>query len=329
MTILSVPLYPQGIGGEPICEYVERVQALGVRGGELQLPSTWTGADLPWWRSFVDGVRALRVELALRVLVPLGEPAWMDLLPWINSLAATSPLVVLVQGASGARPQAALVNTTVSHLRMLCDQVNPSVTIALESGWNRGAANSPLARFHDWQQRRRSQRLARQRPSGVGSGLGAGAAAAQSAVPAPDPLDPPAEDPRGAWSATGTRAATLAIVEQLDRTNCMIAWDLASDWLGSYWHTKDQPALPSATFLQRVGYVRVHDALPNGTTHLPLVVGNVPYASYLRALHGAGFNGWACVVMHYTQQAQIYGARWHLLERSITATRSGLRLPHA
>lgn len=329
MTILSVPLYAQGISGEPIWEYGERLHALGVRGGELQLPPTWTAADLPLWRSFADGVRALRFELALRVPLPLDDPAWIDLLPWINSLAATSPLVVLVQGVSATRLTAALADTTFSHVRTLCNRVTPDVSIALESSWNQGAANSVFARLRDWQQRRRSQRLARQRPTGVGSGLGAGAAGARSATSASDPLDPPTEDARGAWIATGTRAATLALVEQVDRVNCVIAWDLASDWLGSYWHNKDQAAVPNAAFLQRVGYVRVHDALPNGTTNLPLVVGNVPYASYLRALHGAGFHGWACVAMHYTQQAQLYGTRWQLLERSIATARSGLRLPYS
>ncbi len=329
MTILSVPLHPERLGGEPIWEYVERLRGLGVRGGELQLLPSWTAADLSFWRSFADGVRALRFERTLRVPVPLGDPAWNDLLPWIDSLATASPLVVLVQGASAARPNTALADTTISHLHVLCDQVAPLVTVALESSWNRGTANSPFARFRDWQQRRRSQRLARQRPSGVGSGLGVGAADMRPAASAADPLAPPTEDPRGAWIATGTRAATLAIVEQVDRDNCVIAWDLASDWLGSYWQNKAQSAMPNAAYLQRVGYVRVHDALPNGTMHLPLVVGNVPYASYLRALHGTGFNGWACVAMHYTQQAQPYGARWQVLERSITTTRNGLRLPHA
>jgi len=328
MTILSVPLHPEGIGGEPIWEYVERLQALGVRGSELQLPLRWTAVDLPFWQSFANGVRALRFELALRVSLPLGDPAWTALLPWINSLAAVSPIVVLVQGASAARPQAALTHTTLSHLRTLCHQVAPDVTIALESSWNQGAANGLLARFRDWQQRRRSQRLARQRPSGVGSGLGVGAAGVRSTTSVADPPDPPTPHTRGPWITTSTRAATLAIVEQVDRANCVIAWDLATDWLGSYWHSNDQAAVPSDTFLQRVGYVRVHDAVPNGTANLPLVVGNVPYASYLRALHGARFDGWACVAMHYTQQAQSYGTRWHLLERSIATTRSGLRLPH-
>lgn len=327
MSTLSVPLHPQGIGGEPIWEYAERVRMLGVQAAELQLPPTWTTVDLPFWRSFVDGVRALRFDVALRVPHPPSDPAWADLVPWINSLAAQFPLVVLVQGASANRPQAALAETTIGHLCTLCDHVAPSVTVALESTWNRGAARSLRARFNHWQQRRRSQRLARQRPSGIGSGLGAGAAHVQSVTSA-EPLDAPVGDLHNDWTATGTRAATLTIIENVNQRNCVIAWDLASDWLASYWDSSKQAAVPSATFLQRVGYVRVHDALPDGTTNLPLVVGNVPYASYLRALHSAAFGGWACVAMQYTQPTQTYGDRWQLLERSIGITRSGLRLPH-
>lgn len=327
MPMLSVPLHPDWMGGEPPWEYVERLGALGVRGAELNLPPTIAAADLPFWRSFADGVRALRLELTLRVPVPLDAPLWLDLLPWINNLAGTAPLVVLVQGASATRPQPALVDITTRYLRTLCDRVAPNVTVALETSWNRGAMRGVAARLQHWQQQRRHERALRQRPSGVGSGLGTRAADATVRAPADAQVDPPLQEQQASWTTTGTRAATFATVEQVDRPNCVIAWDLACDWLGSYWQKDDHVAMPPAAFLQRVGYVRVHDALPDGTLNLPLVVGNVPYASQLRALHGAGFDGWACVAVRHTSAAQAFGTRSQLLERSLAITRQALRLP--
>jgi hypothetical protein len=325
--MLSVPLHPDWMGGEPTWEYVERLYALGVRGAELNLPFTIVAADLPFWRSFADGGRALDLDLALRVPLPLDAPLWADLLPWINDLADTAPLVILVQGGSAARPQPVLVDITTDQLRALCDRVAPNVTVALEISWNRGAMRGVSARLQHWQQQRRQDRVLRQRPSGVGSGLGTRAVDASARSPADDQIDPPLQEQHAAWIATGTRVATLAIVEHVDRPNCVIAWDLACDWLGSYWQKDDHVAMPPAAFLQRVGYVRVHDALPDGTLNLPLVVGNVAYASQLRALHGAGFDGWACVAVRYTTAAQAFGTRSQLLERSLAITRQALRWP--
>ena len=325
--MLSVPLHPDWMGGEPTCEYVERLGALGVRGAELNLPPIIAAVKLPFWRSFADGVRVLGLDLTLRVLLPLDAPIWPTLLPWINDLADTAPLVVLVQGGSAARPQPTLVDITTNQLRTLCERVAPNVTIALETSWNRGAMRGVAARWQHWQQQRRQERVLRQRPSGMGSGLGTRAMDAAVRAPADDQIDPPPEEQHAPWSTTSTRAATLAMVEGVGRPNCVIAWDLACDWLGSYWQKDDHAAMPPAAFLQRVGYVRVHDALPDGTTNLPLVVGNVPYASQLRALHGAGFDGRACVAVRYTNAAQAFGTRSQLLERSLAITRQSLRLP--
>jgi hypothetical protein len=325
--MLSVPLHPDWMGGEPTWEYVERLHALGVRGAELNLPSTIAAVELPFWRSFADGVRALRMDLALRVPVPPDAPVWLDLLPWINDLADTAPLHVLVQGGSAARPQPALVDITINQLRTLCDRVAPNVMVALQTSWNRGAMRGVAARVQHWQQQRRKERVLRQRPSGVGSGLGTRAVDIAVSMPAAEQFDPPSQEQHAAWITTGTRATTFAMVEHADRPNCVIAWDLACDWLGGYWQKDDHAAMPSAAFLQRVGYVRVHDALPDGTLNLPLVVGNVPYASQLRALHGAGFDGWACVAVRYTLAAQAFGTRSQMLERSLAITRQALRLP--
>ena len=313
--------------------YLERLCELGVGAGEIQLPASLTAADLLSWRSFVQGVCAYHMQPVLSLPMPFDQPVWEDVIAWINELAQTVSPIVLVHGIRAARPQMSLVDATVSHVRSLCYRVPSHIPIAVLSGWNSAASHRLTTRFRHWQQQRGQQQALRQRPSGVGSGMGNVEPVNVSISNTDEMLDPPLDPQQRSllgkndgWAATGTRDMTLAIVEQVGRSNCMIGWDLAHDWLSSYWELTNQSTIPDHHFLQHVGYVRIHDAMPDGTTHLPLVVGNVPYASQLRALSRAGFDGVACVSVRYTDQAQTYGGRWQLLGRSLVIARQGLRI---
>ncbi len=133
----------------------------------------------------------------------------------------------------------------------------------------------------------------------------------------------------GGFSATGSREATLQVVMEVNQPNCIIAWDVAHDWLGgarsgiSHWRTT-----PAPDFLSRVGYVRLHDVDDNCHDHWPLVIGNVPYTSQLRPLLQHGFAGTVCLAIRYTPQTGVFGDRWHVLERSLAVARQVLRLTY-
>ncbi len=334
MTILSVPLHPEWTGETSIAEYLSRMRLLGVGAVELQLPPMLTNDAVPMWRDLADHVRAVPLKLALHAPIARDRSVWNELLPWIQELADQTPVVIVVHGAA-ARSQDDGVKVTVSCVRSLCDRLPETVTVAVETGWNRCAMMRLSARLRHWRHQRHQWRLQRQRPAGVGSGMGSTHAQPEAGAAYDQVIDPPLQ--ANTWRhivrignrlSTGTRASTLEIVDQVDHMNCVIAWDLAHDWLSGAWDQIEQAGVPDKAFLHRIGYVRVHDALANGATHLPLMVGNVPYASQLRALSRIGFDGIACVAVRYTEHAQPYGSRWHVFERSLTMTRQGLRIPY-
>ncbi len=134
----------------------------------------------------------------------------------------------------------------------------------------------------------------------------------------------------GSFSGTGTREETLQVVMEVSQPNCIIAWDVAHDWLGgAKGGVADWRSAPSADFLNRVGYVRLHDADATGRDHWPLVIGNVPYASQLRPLVQHGFVGTVCLAIRYTAQTRVFGDRWHVLERSLAIARQVLRIHYS
>lgn len=334
MTTLCVPLHPDWTGQESISEYLRRIQCVGVGAVELQLPPMLSHDAVPMWHEIANHARCMPLKLALHAPITYDRPVWNELIPWIQESADQTPVVLIVHGVA-MRSNDASVQATVSFVRSLCDRLPSTVTVAVETGWNLGARLRLSARWRHWRHQRHQQRLQRQRPMGVGSGMGVASAQHQPHVANNHPVDPPLDADRwhpishtGNWISTGTRASTLRIVDQIDRTNCVIAWDLAHDWLSGAWDQIEQADVPDEAFLHRIGYVRVHDALANGLTHLPLMAGNVPYASQLRALSRIGFDGIACVAVRYTEESQLFGSRWHVLERSLTMTRQGLRIPY-
>jgi len=334
MIDLSVPLHSDWMGGLKPADYLDRLQSFGVTAVEAQLPPELAMAEIERWTTLIALARERGLKLALHAPIVLSAPIWQDLYPWLEQWT-TAPLTMIVHGYRAGRPNAGLVVQTVSHVRQLLAALPSSVTVAIEQGWNWGAQLGLGAAVRNLRDSRLSQRMERQRPAGVGSAMGAALPQpSQPAQPAATAFDPVLQ--HGWWQAfrradgfsgTGTREETLQVVMEVNRPNCVIAWDLAHDWLGA---TKggvaDWQSTPASDFLDRVGYVRLHDVDARGCDHWPLVVGNVPYASQLRTLLRHGFSGTVCLAIRYTQQMFGFGDRWQVLERSLAVTRQVLRL---
>ena len=332
MIELSVPLHIDWMGGLPPTTYLDHVVSLGVHAVEIQLPPTLAPADLDRWAALAQTALERRCTIALHAPLPADQPAWPHLLAWLQQLAARASFVLVVHGCTALRPDPTLAARTIAFARQILTALPPTVTLAIEQGWSSALRDRPGATLRRIQQR--WQQRQSQRPAGVGSGMGAAQQLAPRRVPqhasAFDPLDTSAW-PRfwrrsGHYSATDSREATLEIVGQIDRPNCTIAWDLAHDWLGGSLNRETWRSIPASSFLQRVGYVRLHDVSENGCDHWPLVVGNVPYASQLRALLKHGFDGPVCLAVRYPSAVQSYGDRWQTLDRSLAVARQTLRL---
>lgn len=334
MIDLSVPLHIDWMGGLKPADYLDRLQSYGVTAVEAQLPPDLSALDLKRWTTLIAMARERQLSLAIHVPIALSAPIWQDLYTWLAQ-AATAPLTLVVHGHTAGRPDAGLVAQTVSHVRVLLASLPPVVNVAIEQGWNWGMMIGPGAAIRSLRDSRLRRRMERRRPAGVGSAMGAELPPAiQPGAPTATDFDPPL---RASWwrtfrrtdgfSGTGTREETLQVVMEVNRPNCVIAWDLAHDWLGgAKGGVADWRSTPTSDFLDRVGYVRLHDVDAKGCDHWPLVMGNVPYASQLRALLRHGFAGTVCLAVRYTQHMAIFGDRWHVLERSLAITRQVLRL---
>lgn len=332
MIELSVPLHMEWMGGLSTTTYLEYVISRGVRAVEVQLPPTLSSAMLLPWIALAQVAIEQGCAVAIHAPLPADHSAWPALLAWLQQFAARSPLVLIVHGCTGARPGPTLVPQTVAFARRLLADLPATTTLAIEQSWNSALRSQPGAVLRRIRQRWQRQS---QRPSGVGSGMGVSQPVAPRRASIGETIfDPSLEQPwwqrrlrAGHFSATGTRETTLQVVEQIDQPNCVIAWDLAHDWLGS--RVSDATtwsSIPPTSFLRRVGYVRLHDVSDNDCDHWPLVVGNVPYTSQLRALLREGFDGLVCLAVRYPVGAQTYGDRWQTLDRSLAVARQTLRL---
>lgn len=331
MIELSVPLHVDWTGGLPVTTYLDRVMSLGVRAVEIQLPPALTPTNLGRWTALTQNAIERGCTIAIHAPLPAEDPLWPSLILWLQQLARHTPLVLIIHGCTAAQPQPTLIPRSVAFAQRLLADLPSTVTLALELGWNSALRHRPGAALRRtlrrWQQRQE------QRPTGVGSGMGAPVAPSPRTEQRETVFDPSLEAPLwrrwrrpGVFSAADTRETTMEIVEQIDRPNCTIAWDLAHDWLAGTLGGVTQPSIPSPAFLARVGYVRLHDVSDDGYDHWPLVAGNVPYTSQLRALLRHGFDGPVCLAVRYPAAAQMYGDRWQTLDRSLTVARQTLRL---
>ena len=333
MIDLCLPLHIDWTGGLTISAYLDRLASLGISAVEVQLPPSLQLEDLDRWTALIAQVRERKLKLSIHAPLPADGGIWSSVAQWISRLAGAASLTLVVHGCTASRPSSGLVARTTTHIRSLLMAVPPAVTVAVEQSWNRGVMSGvgSIAR----ELRDRGLKRHTQRPIGVGSGMGSVAhSGPQAALPADDVFDPPLHSSwwqtlrrSDGFSGTGTRQETLQVVMEVDQPNCVIGWDVAHDWLGGAkggvgdWHST-----PTADFLNRVGYVRLHDVDDQGRDHWPLVIGNVPYASQLRPLLRYGFAGTVCLAIRYTSQTRRFGDRWHVLERSLTVARQVLRL---
>lgn len=323
MIVLGVAVHWAHTGGMALEPYLARLVELGVGAIEAQLSPEMRSDEIAHWSATID--LAARHGLAVGFHAPMApqHPAWPAVLGWASASPARSPAAVIVHGCSGPRRDPRLAPCTADHLRRLADAA-PLAMIALENGAN--TAGGPIAHLRAWAARRR-RLAADSRPQGVGSGMGA----PRAALPLPssyEPVDPPpAPRPRQArWNAAGSRDAAWEICAGVERSNCVVAWDLAHDWIAGRQPGVAQAAVPTTEALRRVGYVRVHDVDDGGADHCLLVMGNVPYTTQLRALMGAGYGGTVCLAARYTAAMRPHGGRWQALERSLNILKQTLKL---
>lgn len=299
---------------------------LGVGALELNLAPSFDHAEMRHWLAFIAHANGA-------FLWHLHAPLAPDAAGWqaVAALAAAlpvgdSPSFVVVRAPNVATSQID-PTATVAWLRQLRQMLPQSVQLAVELGWHAAPAQTLRRRWQRWRQQAAQRARFAGRPQGVGRGLGAVVTAAPR-VPAADALDPPwaAGTTRG-WNVAGTRQAVVAVVAAVDMPGVSVAWDMAHDWLGGLWSgTADWTTVPPAAFLERVGYVRLHDVADDGTAHLPLLVGNVPYTTQLRMLLRTNFTGPVALAMQYSAQAARYGSRQETQARSLAVARRVLRL---
>jgi hypothetical protein len=336
MIDLSLPLHIDWMGGLTPAAYLDRLVSLGITAVELQLPPTLRVHDLAAWTTLAAQASTYQLKLAIHAPIPAESAIWADVVSWLAQLGAANALTLVVHGCTAARPHAGLAAQTITHVRSLLTRLPSTLTIAIEQGWNWGTMIRPGAVLRDLHNRWLKQRL--QRPTGVGRGMGAEPATAAQPISTTDTVFDP--QLHGGWrrmlhrtggfSGTGTREETLQVVMEVSHPNCIIAWDVAHDWLGgAKGGVAGWRSTPSPDFLSRVGYVRLHDADDAGRDHWPLVIGNVPYASQLRPLLHHGFVGTVCLAIRYTPSTGAFGDRWHVLERSLAVARQVLRLNYS
>ncbi|HEX6290809.1 MAG TPA: TIM barrel protein [Herpetosiphonaceae bacterium] len=331
MIELSLPLHADWTGGLTTAAYLDRLLSLGITAVEVQLPPTLRAEDIDRWAALIDQARERRLKLALHAPLAADSPIWSHVLTWIGELA-TTPVTLIVHGCTATRRAPDLVAQTVAYVYALLTRLPPTVTVAVEQSWNKGAAAGLGGMIRNLRGDKLQGRI--QRPIGVGSGMGVASQAAPQPVPPATEFDPWLKSSRwrmlrrtDGFSGTGTRQETLQVVMEVNHPNCVIAWDVAHDWLGgAKGGVADWQSAASADFLRRVAYVRLHDVDDSGTDHWPLVVGNVPYASQLRPLLQHGFAGVVCLAIRYTPQTHMFGDRWHVLERSLAIARQVFRI---
>ncbi|MBA3944460.1 MAG: hypothetical protein H0X37_07855 [Herpetosiphonaceae bacterium] len=332
---LALPFHPEWTGGRTTATALADLQATGVTALELNLPPALGAADSELWHTIVKLTRPDFI-LHLHAPLPPASPGWPLVRELLRELAASQGappfLVVHAPPTTGGTGNSDDVHRWLARLLHTLPE---GAQLALELGWDWGASTRLAARWRRWRQQATKRSGIDGRPQGVGSGLGA--TVPQPALPRlgkGGPLDPSlaingwASSLRGAsFSAAGTRAATLALVNAVGDPRLRIAWDLAHDWLGGPWSGEHGwTTVPDREFLKSVSYVRLHDVADDGTDHLPLVVGNVPYTTQLRSLLRTPFDGPVCVAMRHTGAAARLGSRAELQATSLAVARHVLRI---
>ncbi|GAC1383743.1 MAG: hypothetical protein NVSMB42_00820 [Herpetosiphon sp.] len=328
MIELAFPLQPSRPGDPHAEKTLAQLDGFGFTALELNLPPHFAPSEYEDWRTLVDDVWQ---RFRLHVHAPLPHPgeAWLlvaRLLERIMARQESAPMLIVHAPYVRQLPgDAGWLETTMTALP-------PATRVCVELGWQQGAALTWQAQWRRWRAQRARQAREQGRPQGMGQGMGSGASASPRRVHSPQgdvvPVQRPRQKGRGLLSAAGSREAVFAVVEQAQTGNPQIAWDLAHDWLGGPWSAIDAwQAVPPPHFLQRVGYVRVHDVLDDGTDHMPLMAGNVPYTSQLRRLTQMGFDGPICLALHASAAAQRFGNWNEVLGQSVTILRQALRQP--
>ncbi|HEY1014117.1 MAG TPA: hypothetical protein VGE07_15500, partial [Herpetosiphonaceae bacterium] len=106
-----------------------------------------------------------------------------------------------------------------------------------------------------------------------------------------------------------------------------LCWDLGRDWLtGVLGAQPGWTTIPEPPFLAAVEHLEICDALPAGHGQMPLIPGNVPYTTQLRALAGRTPPPAPTLDLAYGYLALRLGDRFQTLARSVTIIQRALRL---
>lgn len=334
---LALLFHPDWTGGQDPREALQALHMAGVRALELNVPPRFKPGDEERWQRLVVEAQA-RFTLHLHAPLAPGGDDWPAVFRLIRTIMGgqAEPPVIVVHAPTTTRARTDITDA-VQWLQSLLEAVPAPAKIGLELGWNWGAQVGIRARWRRWRMEAARRAGSRGRPSGIGSGLGTRAAPEGNTTSAPvgkgvvDPGVDLAWNARalrqGGYNAAGTRQTALEMCDAVADERVCLAWDLAHDWLAGPWSgDASWTTIPSERFLRRVGYVRLHDAADDGTDHLPLVVGNVPYTTQLRTLLRLGFDGPVCLAIRYPRTAARHGNRKELQTQSLLVARRVLKM---
>ncbi len=119
-----------------------------------------------------------------------------------------------------------------------------------------------------------------------------------------------------------SRASVLGIVQRVASEQVGICWDVAHDCENA----RNEPGwkvVPSAEFLRQVVHVHLHDLDGQNMAHYPLLIGRVPFAQQLEALHAVKSLPSLTMEIRWLCATRM-GEPWSMLEQSYRAVKRAL-----
>jgi sugar phosphate isomerase/epimerase len=326
---LAIAVHPRRTGGVALPRYLEQLAALGIGAVELRYP------DAPDDQLVIAAARQIH-KLGLRCHLHGPRPAhhmtrqppdprerWRPVVELAAELAARQGAEVhlVLHPAGGPDDRLEEYRQRSAELARWILEA-PGVAPMLElSGPHDGTLLGRMRRW--WLTRGAGRRSIGPPPGTIRPGLaGQRLSVRRPGLGEEDEVEPCAGEQ---FSAGAGRAALLATREAIGDERAGLCWDLGHDWLHGQ-RLERWTTVPEQSFLRAVRHVHLHEALPDGQLHLPLLTGNVPYTTQLRALLASGFEGVVTLEILFGRAALQLGERMETLRRSVQIARQALRL---